>query len=72
MRQVVIYPDNEDGGWVSEVPSLPGCFSQGETREEALRNARDAIEEWLAAARAVGLDIPPERFDVQVCVVETA
>jgi predicted RNase H-like HicB family nuclease len=72
MRQVIIYPDNEDGGWVSEVPSLPGCFSQGESREEALRNARDAIEEWLASAKAAGLEIPPETFGVQVCVVETA
>jgi predicted RNase H-like HicB family nuclease len=72
MRQVIIYPDLEDGGWVSEVPSLPGCFSQGETREEALHNAREAIEEWLAAAKAVELDVPPETFGVQVCVVESA
>ncbi|HOB74313.1 MAG TPA: type II toxin-antitoxin system HicB family antitoxin [Phycisphaerae bacterium] len=71
MRQVIIYPDLEDGGWVSEVPSLPGCFSQGESREEALRNARDAIEVWLATAKDVGLPIPPETFDVQVCVVES-
>lgn len=54
------------------MPSLPGCFSQGETREEALRNARDAVEEWVATAKTVGLDIPPETFGVQVCVVETA
>ena len=50
MRQVVLYPDPEDGGFVAEVPSLPGCVSEGSTREEALANARDAIEEWTEAA----------------------
>lgn len=48
MRQVVIYP-GEDGYWVAECPSLPGCVSQGETREEAITNARDAIDEYVAA-----------------------
>jgi predicted RNase H-like HicB family nuclease len=69
MRQVVLYPDLEDGGWVAEVPSLPGCVSQGDTREETLRNVRDAIEEWIAAAQTVGVAVPAENFDVQVCVV---
>ena len=69
MRQVVLHPDAEDGGWVAEVPSLPGCISQGETREEALRNIREAIEQWIDAAREVGMTIPDETFDVQVCVV---
>lgn len=69
MRQVVLYPDLEDGGWVAEVPSLPGCVSQGETREEALLNVRDAIDEWIAAAQTVGVAVPAETFDVQVCVV---
>ena len=48
MRQVVIYP-GDDGYWVAECPSLPGCVSQGETREEAITNARDAIDEYVAA-----------------------
>jgi predicted RNase H-like HicB family nuclease len=69
MRQVVIYPDREDGGWVAEVPSLPGCITQGKTRTEVLRNARDAIETWVDGARRVGLKVPEETFDVQVCVV---
>jgi len=42
MRQVILIPD-ETGGYVVEVPSLPGCYSQGETEEEALANIRDAI-----------------------------
>ena len=48
MRQVVIYP-GEDGYWVAECPSLPGCVTQGNTREEAATNARRAIEEYVAA-----------------------
>ncbi|MGI8979403.1 MAG: type II toxin-antitoxin system HicB family antitoxin [Pirellulaceae bacterium] len=69
MRQVVIFPDSEDGGWVVEVPSLPGCVSQGETKETALSNIRDAIEVWEAGAREVGFPVPEEKFDVLVCVV---
>lgn len=69
LRQVVIYPDREDGGWVAEVPSLPGCISQGETKQEALMNIRDAIETWLDGADQVGLPVPDESFDVHVCVV---
>ena len=69
LRQVVIYPDLEDGGWVAEVPSLPGCVSQGDTREEALVNARDAIRVWLDGAKQVGMPIPAEQFSVQVYVV---
>jgi predicted RNase H-like HicB family nuclease len=55
MRQVVIYPDREDGGWVAEVPSLPGCITQGRTRAEVLANARDAIQTWIDGARQVGM-----------------
>ena len=69
MRQVVLYPDHEDGGWVAEVPSLPGCVSDGATREEALSNVREAIDLWIDAAREAGMTVPPEHFDVQVCAV---
>ena len=43
MRQVILIPD-PDGGYVVEVPSLPGCYSQGETVEESLQNIREAID----------------------------
>jgi len=43
---------------VAFVPELPGCMSDGETPEEALANIRDAIEEWMAAARDLGYEIP--------------
>jgi predicted RNase H-like HicB family nuclease len=40
---VLVQEDPLDGGWVAEVPELPGCFSQGETRDEALYNLSDAV-----------------------------
>jgi predicted RNase H-like HicB family nuclease len=58
MRQVILYPDHEDGGWIAEVPSLPGCLSQGETREEALTNIRDAIATWIDGALQTGIAVP--------------
>jgi predicted RNase H-like HicB family nuclease len=39
MRQVIIYP-GEDGYWIAECPTLPGCISQGKTKEEAIQNIR--------------------------------
>ena len=42
--RVVLEQDEEDGGYVVRCPALPGCVSQGETREEALANIREAIE----------------------------
>jgi len=48
MRQVIIYP-GEDGYWVAECPSLPGCISQGETKEIAIKNIKEAIEGYIKA-----------------------
>jgi predicted RNase H-like HicB family nuclease len=50
MRQILLTP-GEDGGWVATVPSLPGAISEGETREEALRNIREAIDLVEAVTR---------------------
>jgi antitoxin HicB len=46
------------GGYVAEVPELPGCMSDGETPEEALANAYDAAEAWLETARELERDVP--------------
>ena len=48
MRQVLLYP-GEDGYWVVECPSLPGCISQGQTKEEAIANIREAIAGYIEA-----------------------
>jgi predicted RNase H-like HicB family nuclease len=68
MRQVVIYP-GEDGLWVAECPSLAGCVSQGGTREEAIANAREAVEAYVAALEQDGLPVPPEHFSTLLVAV---
>ena len=54
MRQVMIYP-GEDDYWVAEVPSLPGCISQGKTREDAITNIKEAIHAYINALKEDGL-----------------
>ncbi len=47
MKLKVIIEPGEDSGFVAEVPVLPGCRSQGQTRAETLQNIHEAIEAWL-------------------------
>jgi predicted RNase H-like HicB family nuclease len=68
MRQVIIY-SGEDGYWVAECPSLPGCVSQGKTREEAITNIREAIQGYIAALEEDHLPVPKERFEALVVAV---
>ncbi len=68
MRQVVVYP-GEDGWWVAECPSLPGCISQGRTREEAIRNAKEAIQGYITALEEDHLAVPEDRFDALLVAV---
>ena len=68
MRQVILYP-GEDGYWVVECPSLPGCISQGKTKQEALANIKEAIEGYTAALEEDGLPVPEERFESLVVAV---
>ena len=68
MRQVLIYP-GEDGFWVAECPSLPGCISQGESRESAVTNIREAIEGYVLALQDDGLPVPEEHFDALLLAV---
>ena len=68
MRQVILYP-GENGFWVAECPSLPGCVSQGDTKENAIRNIREAIEGYVLALEKDGLAVPPERFDAVLLTV---
>lgn len=68
MRQVIIYP-GEEGFWVAECPSLPGCVSQGENRESAIANIREAIEGYVLALKDDGLPVPEEHFDALLLAV---
>lgn len=65
----VILEPNESGGYTVTVPLLPGCISEGDTREEALGNIREAIEAYIESLRADGEPIPSEEA-VEEAVVE--
>ena len=68
MRQVIVY-SGEDGYFVAECPSLPGCISQGETREDAIANIKEAIAGYIAALKEDNLPVPDENFDAMVVAV---
>jgi len=68
MRQVVIY-SGEDGYWVAECPSLPGCISQGKTKEEAIANIKEAINGYIAALEEDNLPVPEDHFDALLVAV---
>ena len=68
MRQVVLYP-GEDGYWVAECPSLPGCISQGKDKAEAVINIKEAIDGYIAALKQDGLPVPEEKFETLVVAV---
>ena len=68
MRQVIIFP-GEDGYWVAECPSLPGCISQGESREQAIANIKEAIEGYVAVLKEDGIEVPTEKFEALLVAV---
>ena len=65
---MIIYP-GEDDYWVVECPSLPGCVSQGKTKEEAIVNIREAIQGFIAALEEDGIPVPEENFDTLLVAV---
>lgn len=68
MRQVIIFR-GEDDYYVAECPSLPGCISQGKTKEEAITNIKEAIRGYIAALEEDGLPVPEEHFDTLLVAV---
>ncbi|HEX5431144.1 MAG TPA: type II toxin-antitoxin system HicB family antitoxin [Bryobacteraceae bacterium] len=58
MRYTVILEREPDGGYVATVPVLPGCVSEGDTREEALRNIREAADLYIEDCTASGDPVP--------------
>ena len=58
MKYRVLIEQDEDGMFVAEVPALPGCISQGRTREETLQNIQEAIAAYLESLEAHGEPIP--------------
>lgn len=59
MKYRVMIEQDEDGVYVAEVPSLPGCISQGQTREEAVENVKEAIAAYIESLEAHDEPIPP-------------
>lgn len=68
MKFVITIVRDEDGMYVAECPSIPGCVSQGRTEQEAEQNVRDAIRECLAvrAERGMPLTVATREVDVAV------
>ena len=60
MRYTVILEREPDGGYVATVPALPGCISEGDTREEALTNIREAADLYIEDCIASGDPVPAE------------
>jgi predicted RNase H-like HicB family nuclease len=65
VRQVILYR-GEDGYWVAECPSLPGCISQGKRKEEAVANIREAIQAYIGALEQDNLPVPPETAQAEI------
>ena len=68
MKFLTTLERDEDGIWIAECPSIPGCVSQGETREEALANIREAIAGCLEvrAERGLPLTVETQQIDVTI------
>ncbi len=59
MKYRVTVHQDEDGIFVAEVPSLPGCISQGATREDALKNVQEAVQAYLESLKKHNEPVPP-------------
>ncbi|UIE40289.1 type II toxin-antitoxin system HicB family antitoxin [Leptodesmis sichuanensis A121] len=66
MKFNVTLDRDEDGTWIAECPSIPGCVSQGQTKEEALENIKDAIAACLQVRAERGLPLTIETRQVEV------
>ncbi len=69
LKYTAIFEPAEEGGYVVSVPALPGCLSQGDTFEEAVKMIKDAMKGYLAVLKKEGLEIPKEDEDVVVTKV---
>ncbi len=68
MRQILIFP-GEDGFWLAECPSLPGCISQGKNKDEAIENIKEAIREYITTLEEDNLPVPEENFEAFLIAV---
>jgi predicted RNase H-like HicB family nuclease len=66
MRFSVTLDRDEDGMWVVECPGIPGCVSQGQTKQEALKNIKDAIAACIQVRAERGMPLTVETYQVEV------
>jgi predicted RNase H-like HicB family nuclease len=59
--EMIIYWSEQDKTFLVEVPELPGCMADGETREEAIKNANEVIRQTIKTAKSLGREIPKPR-----------
>lgn len=69
LKYTAVFEPAQEGGYVVTVPALPGCITEGDTFEEAVRMVKDAIKGYLAVLKDEGQEIPQETEDVIVTKV---
>lgn len=69
---IILQPDLDEGGYTVTVPALPGVVTEGDTVEEAIEMAKDAISCHLEALRATGRPIPEEREHPRALIIRVA
>jgi len=69
---IILHPDTEEGGYTVTVPALPGCVTQGETLEEAIAMAKDAIRLYIETLIDEGEPIPEEHEHPQAIIINVA
>jgi predicted RNase H-like HicB family nuclease len=63
MKYRILIEQDEDGMFIAECPTLPGCISEGKTRQEAVENIQDAIKGYLESLKKHGEPIPPSIYE---------
>ena len=69
---IILHPDVDEGGYTVTVPALPGCVTQGETIEEAMAMAKDAIRLHIESLIADGEPVPEEQEPAQAIIINVA
>ena len=69
---ILLHPDEEQGGYTVTVPTLPGCITEGDTLEEAIAMAKEAIQLYIESLIADGEPVPEEHEHTQAIVINVA
>ena len=69
---IILDPDPEEGGYTVTVPALPGCITQGETIEQCIERAQEAITGYIENLKAVGESVPEETERPQMITIDVA